>query len=193
MVEDEEIEEGEIRNDGSQNQSPSGEDDSPVEDIPVEDPPVDEVQETHGAQAQTPEKLDGLEDQSSPGINAGLEDSILHGEGNGRLHDSNVFINDDVTKKNCNLNCHTTDGVGQGGEFIRSNTPGLQEGLTPCVNLGKRTRNDVSPPSIGSTQGPTQRLFYQTQDQTKEPIDLNTPVNGNFDEDDAVPNSPIPY
>ncbi|KAJ0780983.1 putative RNA-directed DNA polymerase [Helianthus annuus] len=193
MVEDEDFEEGEFRNVGSQDQSPNGEDDSPEEAIPVVDHPVEELEETHGAQAQAPEKLDGLEAQSSPGINAGLEDSSLHGEENSRLHASNEFINDDVTKKNGNFNDQMSDDVGQGGELFGSNTPGCQMGPTPGVNLGKRSRNDVSPPSIGSTQGPAQRLFYQIQDQTKEPLDLNTPVNGDYDEGVVTPNSPIPF
>ncbi|KAJ0809280.1 putative RNA recognition motif domain, nucleotide-binding alpha-beta plait domain superfamily [Helianthus annuus] len=61
MVEVEEFEEGEIRNDGSQIQAPERKD-----DIPVDDPPVDEIQESQGVHAQSPEKMDRFEYQSSP-------------------------------------------------------------------------------------------------------------------------------
>ncbi|MFS7960904.1 putative RNA recognition motif domain, nucleotide-binding alpha-beta plait domain superfamily [Helianthus anomalus] len=41
---------------------------------------------------------------------------------------------------------------------------------------GKRSRDIRSPPSIGSTQGPSQRLFSQYNNPHVDPIDLNTPA-----------------
>ncbi|MFS7933796.1 hypothetical protein Hanom_Chr04g00384031 [Helianthus anomalus] len=130
--------------------------------------------------------------KSSPGINVGLENSNLHGEKNSRLHASDIFIGDDVTNKDIH-NSLESDDVGPGGKVNRPNSPFIRDGQTPSINLGKRSRNDVSPPSIGSTQGPAQRMFYHSQDHSNEPLDLNTLVNINFDEDVAVPVPPVPH
>ncbi|MFS7951760.1 hypothetical protein Hanom_Chr07g00598931 [Helianthus anomalus] len=55
----------------------------------------------------------------------------------------------------------------------------FSDGPTPFLNLGKRNRDDQSPPSIGSIQGPTQCLFYQPNNSEYVPLDLNTPVRVN--------------
>ncbi|MFS7936141.1 hypothetical protein Hanom_Chr05g00411961 [Helianthus anomalus] len=48
-------------------------------------------------------------------------------------------------------------------------------GPTPIINLGKRNRDDRSPPSIGSVQGPSQKLFSHLSGPGSDPLDLNTP------------------
>ncbi|MFS7977642.1 hypothetical protein Hanom_Chr10g00906411 [Helianthus anomalus] len=59
---------------------------------------------------------------------------------------------------------------------IRPIGPDVDTRPTPTVNLGKRSRDERSPPSVGSIQGPTQRLFSNLDRNTSEPLDLNTPV-----------------
>ncbi|MFS7895459.1 hypothetical protein Hanom_Chr10g00961571 [Helianthus anomalus] len=49
-------------------------------------------------------------------------------------------------------------------------------GQAQSQNRGKRNRDVRSPPSIGSTQGPSQRLFSQNNNSSIDPIDLNTPA-----------------
>ncbi|MFS7943061.1 hypothetical protein Hanom_Chr06g00495861 [Helianthus anomalus] len=61
------------------------------------------------------------------------------------------------------------------GELYGPNMASEGGGPTPGTNLGKRLRMDRSPPSIGSMQGPSQRLFGQANFLEGESLDLNTP------------------
>ncbi|KAJ0512413.1 putative RNA recognition motif domain, nucleotide-binding alpha-beta plait domain superfamily [Helianthus annuus] len=58
----------------------------------------------------------------------------------------------------------------------KSNNLEGDEGPTPSFNLGKRNRTERSPPSLGSIQGPTQRLFCQSNRSESVPLDLNNPI-----------------
>ncbi|MFS8028205.1 hypothetical protein Hanom_Chr16g01507741 [Helianthus anomalus] len=53
--------------------------------------------------------------------------------------------------------------------------PMHQDGPTPSVGLGKRSRAHRSPPSSGSMQGPPTRSFYQNSDNEDFSFDLNRP------------------
>ncbi|MFS7951177.1 hypothetical protein Hanom_Chr07g00591901 [Helianthus anomalus] len=134
--------------------------------------------------------MDRLDIQTSPVIKVVLEDTNLHGDRDSHLHGPNDVIGDDVINKVYHNNVES-DVLGPGVKINRPTCPLVQDGPTPCVNLGKRSRNDVSPLSIGSTQGPAQRLFYLSQEHYNEPLDLNTPVNDKSDEDEEDPDSPV--
>ncbi|MFS7980146.1 hypothetical protein Hanom_Chr10g00935931 [Helianthus anomalus] len=115
--------------------------------------------------------------QEVPLVNAGGNLDPMHGElfeeelggGNNESLDGDVeflnkFDNGGPTMVNMGIN-NTGPDVG-----LTKDDP------VSAVNLGKRLRDDRSPPSIGSTQGPTHRLFHQSNRATIDPIDLNTPV-----------------
>ncbi|KAJ0503264.1 hypothetical protein HanHA300_Chr11g0422341 [Helianthus annuus] len=69
-------------------------------------------------------------------------------------------------------------------------------GQAQSQSRGKRSRDIRSPPSIGSTQGPSQRLFSQYNNPHIDPIDLNTParekVGNSVDDGAAHRDLPIP-
>ncbi|MFS7963107.1 hypothetical protein Hanom_Chr08g00734241 [Helianthus anomalus] len=100
---------------------------------------------------------------------------VLHGNVAKAAHVEGV--NDEVMGHVVNSNEIPKDGPNN----LMDLNDGLNTGLNnsgPVLgpNLGKRNREERSPPSIGSTQGPTQRVYNQPNRPTVEPIDLNTPV-----------------
>ncbi|MFS7966584.1 hypothetical protein Hanom_Chr09g00775431 [Helianthus anomalus] len=116
------------------------------------------------------------EAQGAPIVNAGGNVDPMHGELFEKElgGENNEILVDDVDLSN---------KVGNGGpnmDGMDFNNSGPGAGLTKNgpvknANLGKRNRDVRSPPSIGSTQGPTHRLFHQSNGATIDPIDLNTP------------------
>ncbi|MFS7971404.1 hypothetical protein Hanom_Chr09g00832441 [Helianthus anomalus] len=70
---------------------------------------------------------------------------------------------------------------------IRPIGPDVDTRPTPAVNLGKRSRDERSPPSVGSIQGPTQRLFSNFDRNTSEPLDLSTPVGDSSANEEDIP------
>ncbi|KAJ0949376.1 hypothetical protein HanRHA438_Chr01g0037991 [Helianthus annuus] len=157
------LEEGEIRDNDDQRQEGDRKSPRPDSDRMGNDRPLDN-QESH-------------EVQETPIVNAGGNASPMHGElyENELGGENNEILFNDVEQPNNFGN----DGPNMDGMDLRKSGPGV--GPTKYdpvinVNLGKRNRDVRSPPSIGSTQGPTHRLFHQTNGATVDPIDLNTPV-----------------
>ncbi|KAM0013539.1 putative RNA recognition motif domain, nucleotide-binding alpha-beta plait domain superfamily [Helianthus debilis subsp. tardiflorus] len=77
---------------------------------------------------------------------------------------------------------------------VEKNGPNISSeggGPTPGTNLGKRYRMDRSPPSIGSMQGPSQRLFGQKNFLEGESLDLNTPVMEDNDRNGGTDDVPV--
>ncbi|MFS7997909.1 hypothetical protein Hanom_Chr12g01147561 [Helianthus anomalus] len=147
------------------------------ESLPTEN---GEVQENQGP----------LEDQQSNVFNVGgknqsmnrKEDRAAHANGNIDVHGVDYIFNNNVggdvdinvgDYKSINNNEENVqpglDSLGPTGELVG-------EGPTPLVSFRKRNREDRSPPSIGSTQGPSQRSHCNPASNNIEPLDLNTPV-----------------
>ncbi|KAJ0445260.1 hypothetical protein HanIR_Chr16g0840931 [Helianthus annuus] len=129
--------------------------------------------------------------QGAPLVNAGGNFDSLHGElfeevllgGNNEVQDGDLEFSNKICSGGPNM------------DNMEINNSGPNVGLTKdspatVANMGKRNRDDRSPPSVGSTQGPTHRLFHQSNRSTIDPIDLNTPVretSGNTDNGNSDP------
>ncbi|MFS7989900.1 hypothetical protein Hanom_Chr11g01052361 [Helianthus anomalus] len=125
-----------------------------------------------------------LDSQEAVEAHGSLSDSdvqvprSLHGDGTKVAHGDgiNVAVNGhvEILKNKLNEGPNKTISVESGPSADPNNN-----GPVIGPNLGKRNREDRSPPSIGSTQGPTQRIFLQSNMPTVEPLDLNTPAREN--------------
>ncbi|MFS8021318.1 hypothetical protein Hanom_Chr16g01425981 [Helianthus anomalus] len=148
----EEMEDGEIRqnmDDGEHRQE---------EDIVcgrAENTPVDNEKSLDNQQS--------VEAHGFPNLEAGQKSKSLHGE---MLNSAHVEGGNDVGNVHVGINLRNTDG-GPNAGF---------EDAGPTIGPKKRNREERSPPSIGSTQGPTQRLYNQPIRPSVEPLDLNTPI-----------------
>ncbi|MFS7995023.1 hypothetical protein Hanom_Chr12g01113011 [Helianthus anomalus] len=163
----EEMEDGEIRQSPENSEHRYGEVDEPgrSEKSPVENEKSLANQET-------------VEVQGSPTLEDVENIKGLHGNGEELLHGEKV--NDHVGSPNNRINDGSFNadlGDTNGGPDIIVNDDGPVMG----PNLGKRNREDRSPPSIGSMQGPTQKLFSTSTRTCIEPIDLNTPIRDKSD------------
>ncbi|MFS7975884.1 hypothetical protein Hanom_Chr10g00885881 [Helianthus anomalus] len=146
-----------------------------------------------GAQGEIEKSSDNQESsvyRRTSDLNVGVDEAVLHGNVERQVHVSNIIDGGDGGLLNSNNN---------GGPAImnpvellsRPNGSSAKDGPTPGVNLGKRNRNVFSPPSIGSTQGPSQRIFCQSQDQFNEPLDLNTPVSDKYGDEGGEPSTGV--
>ncbi|KAJ0477029.1 putative RNA-directed DNA polymerase [Helianthus annuus] len=136
----------------------------PSNPVPVGNENVSEVKESQEVQ-----KLDD--------INVGEKAAGVHGEDNMAARD--LRHKRDVGGKVNDLSCNGDGGLHinfSGREQVGLGIGSPSVGPTPLVNLGKRNRIDQSPPSIGSVQGPTQKMFYHPN----SPLDLNTPASENL-------------
>ncbi|KAJ0582286.1 putative RNA recognition motif domain, nucleotide-binding alpha-beta plait domain superfamily [Helianthus annuus] len=132
------------------------------ENDPVEDDQVVDNQQTEGNQGSAP-------------INVVENVNDMHGDSVGAVHDIGVNavlsrgLRDDSNDSNGgpNINHQSNNKVGPNAEVVN-------KGPSLGPNLGKRNRDVRSPPSVGSTQGPTQRLFNPSSGTHIESIDLNT-------------------
>ncbi|MFS7952174.1 hypothetical protein Hanom_Chr07g00603911 [Helianthus anomalus] len=125
--------------------------------------------------------------QKSPNGNDIMGNTSLHGEVN-----LSAFINDDIGENMVSIpdpdpTVHNKYGpMGSGPVELNINEvgvcvdevggPDVNEGPTPIVGLGKRNRAERSPPSLGSIQGLSQKLFGQSHKSKSISLDLNTPV-----------------
>ncbi|MFS7923058.1 hypothetical protein Hanom_Chr03g00256371 [Helianthus anomalus] len=138
----------------------------------------------------------------SPGINACGESQRTHGDSFEVAHgqSNNEFRVANLEKSKI------VDGVRPNDDLLDSETIGPNkvmpdvinigpnsglDGLGPrsAANLGKINRGERSPPSVGSTQGLSSRLFNQSDNNV--PLDLNTPVreiSGNTVDPSPIPN-----
>ncbi|MFS7924335.1 hypothetical protein Hanom_Chr03g00271381 [Helianthus anomalus] len=94
-------------------------------------------------------------------------------------------VNDDVQADNLgipnNIQIGETNNENSVSKVVGPNVVADDGGPSLPPNLGKRNREDRSPPSIGSTQGPTQRMFYHPTNPIIDPIDLNSPLQEKSD------------
>ncbi|MFS8021767.1 hypothetical protein Hanom_Chr16g01431281 [Helianthus anomalus] len=152
----EEMEEGEIR------QNLDNVDRRQDEDTVLgrsENIPVDNEQSMDNQQSVEAHGFSTFEvDQNSKSLHAEVVKST-HVEGDNDVVNVHVDIN------SADIN---------GGPNFRLNDTG------PTLGPKKRNREDRSPPSIGSTQGPTQRIYNQPNRPSIESLDLNIPVRDRF-------------
>ncbi|MFS8033311.1 hypothetical protein Hanom_Chr17g01568041 [Helianthus anomalus] len=116
--------------------------------------------------------------QQSPTVIASMENNNVHGDFNKSAH-GDYNYEGDLDGVTCpELNEHMHNGPKDNGYTVpnsnidrmdgnkvsgpkevngESNNLDGYEGPTPNCKLGKRNRTERSPPSLGSTQGPTQR------------------------------------
>ncbi|KAJ0683188.1 putative RNA recognition motif domain, nucleotide-binding alpha-beta plait domain superfamily [Helianthus annuus] len=197
----EEYEEGEIR---------SKEDPMPESVKMVDDPIVgndglkdDWPAGTPVLDAQTVEHQGSVEVQGSMGVNARGESQNLHGEVMGEVHASDLEEPCQLNVENSNkLDCGGPGDKQYGGpndevREINCNGPNagpIDLGPMSTANRGKRNRGERSPPSIGSTQGPSQRLFNHSSSYISESLDLNTLIrenSGNSGVSVQIPNAGV--
>ncbi|MFS8026347.1 hypothetical protein Hanom_Chr16g01485671 [Helianthus anomalus] len=142
--------------------------------------PVTEVEQTMPAPGDNDRAMEDLESpvgQRLIDINVGEQKDDLHGEEDTSACD--LQNNGDMVGNPDKYNFSGKAGpneMNMGNNKSGSGHDLFSDGPTPMVNLGKRNRDDQSPSSIGSIQGPTQRLFYQPNNSDYLPMDLNTPV-----------------
>ncbi|MFS7934249.1 hypothetical protein Hanom_Chr05g00389351 [Helianthus anomalus] len=116
-------------------------------------------------------------------INSNMGNLNLHGEGDNLAHVNNLEVDTGdlfIPKSNIHVPNGPLDGGPVGPVSIEGwnsvekecgpnvvnelpNRRGGNEGPTPANHLGKRNRADRSPPSLGSLQGPSQRVFGQPE------------------------------
>ncbi|MFS7986874.1 hypothetical protein Hanom_Chr11g01015381 [Helianthus anomalus] len=106
------------------------------------------------------------EDQTSGRPHDCMETCNLHGEGVHVANGPNNFGGNGV-KSNKSTNYFNVVDCGPnnfnpGEKSSGPNKSFIGEGPTPVPNLGKRNRDERSPPSLGSIQGPAQRHVYQS-------------------------------
>ncbi|MFS7918322.1 hypothetical protein Hanom_Chr03g00199631 [Helianthus anomalus] len=202
-VEMDDLEEGEIQevlgqDDGLQDgvQFPTTDDEQAVP-ASVENEPVPEVvvNVQTGDPVIPPVELEGSPvvhgsqaNEESPGSNVNMGNINVHGKGNLSAH-GNGYNDVSVDMGGCpilevntvgpdmvNNNSEVGGFCGPNGQGMKPNTVNGDDGPTPYINLGKRYREDRSPPSIGSTQGPSQKLFGQSVRLDSVSLDLNSPA-----------------
>ncbi|KAJ0471318.1 putative RNA recognition motif domain, nucleotide-binding alpha-beta plait domain superfamily [Helianthus annuus] len=120
-----------------------------------------------------------MEVQGSPTFEDVENIKGLHGNGEERLHGEKVndHVGSPINRINDGGSINAELEAAKGGPVLN----GKDDGPVLGPNLGKRNREDRSPPSIGSMQGPTQRLFSTSTRSCIEPIDLNTPIRDKSD------------
>ncbi|KAJ0454565.1 putative RNA recognition motif domain, nucleotide-binding alpha-beta plait domain superfamily [Helianthus annuus] len=193
MVSDdeEELEDGEIKH--GMEEVDNNQDGDPM-NVQPDSSPAD-----HG---QTVGNQEAVEDKRSSGVNAYGEAQRLHGERLETERDTRNNVSQPPTLENPKIvvgdgpNIARVDSnrngpidTGMDNNYIGPNYVAEGLGSMSVANLGKRNREERSPPSIGSTQGPAQR-FNNLGNFNCEPLDLNTPIrgsSGNSEEPTSIP------
>ncbi|MFS8027182.1 hypothetical protein Hanom_Chr16g01495611 [Helianthus anomalus] len=142
---DDEVEDGEIRSPVQKSPIPVVEIRSPSE--PPSDPVVDRTSE--------------FEKTDNEGLHELHENTLINKIG---INDVEVPEKEAVGIFDSGPNLKGSSGFGLGSHEQETNGTRLVEqlkndGPTPNIGLGKRSRKDRSPPSIGSMQGPSTRSF----------------------------------
>ncbi|MFS8033173.1 hypothetical protein Hanom_Chr17g01566421 [Helianthus anomalus] len=126
---------------------------------------------------QSRDQHESLGDQTESTIKNGGKPDSLHGNTLGSAHVDT--INDAQADKLGTPINNFSGGINvgcNGSDYSRPKVVLFDTGPAHNPYLGKRGREDRSPPSIGSTQGPTQKLFNQFDGSPVDGIDLNTPL-----------------
>ncbi|MFS7915789.1 hypothetical protein Hanom_Chr02g00169421 [Helianthus anomalus] len=144
-----EYEEGEIRSK-----------DNPLPDsVNMVDAPIAGIDDPRETNEQSPEFQEAPDNQEVRNTNDGVEKMDVHGEDENTVYGSNVHGNNNDFLNNKNTN-GGPNVLNPGVELNEPNTRVMNDGPTPVANLGKRNRAELNPPSFGSTQGPSQRIFF---------------------------------
>ncbi|MFS8011055.1 hypothetical protein Hanom_Chr14g01304351 [Helianthus anomalus] len=109
---------------------------------------------------QSRDQHEPLGDQTVSPIKNGGKSVSLHGNTLGSAH-ADIFNDAQTDKMGTPINNLSggINGVGTGSDYSRPNEALFETGPAHNPYLGKRSREDRSPPSIGSTQGPTQKTL----------------------------------
>ncbi|MFS7959194.1 hypothetical protein Hanom_Chr08g00687761 [Helianthus anomalus] len=178
----EDAEEGEIRENPSgdyHNQTTDAHPANVEEEPPIggnETPPVivDRSSDVHASPAG----------QESNGLLGNVEKCNMHGEGVHVLISPNINdVNVRMPNKSTPEDNNEYSGPNNNTSGERSSGPNNLfdgEDYTPAQHLGKRNRDERSPPSFGSIQGPAQRPVYQSHGFPDAQIDLNSPLGDNY-------------
>ncbi|MFS7964358.1 hypothetical protein Hanom_Chr08g00749331 [Helianthus anomalus] len=134
------------------------------------------------------------EDQTSGRPHNCMETCQVHGEGE-HVTDgpNNVGRNGMQSKKSNNYYNVVDYGPNMPNPGEKNSGPYnsfIGEGPTPGPNLGKRNRDERSPPSLGSIQGPAQRPVYQPKMPSAIHLDLNSPLGDKFGTEEVLPDIP---
>ncbi|MFS8000274.1 hypothetical protein Hanom_Chr12g01176441 [Helianthus anomalus] len=202
----EDLEEGEMRPNVSSDEIGQDAGQSPATAVEeaglsgeASDSPVELVKSQGGEEAPA--------HQRSPTVNTSMGNNNLHGDviksAHGDRNYEGVAGRTTCPESNCHMgngpkdsghvsSCIKSvqiDGAKDSGpEEVNRKSNNLEDygGPPPCISLGKRNRTERSPPSLGSLQGPTQKLFCQSDRSESVPIDLNTPVGNCSDSVDNI-------
>ncbi|MFS7995584.1 hypothetical protein Hanom_Chr12g01119641 [Helianthus anomalus] len=140
---------------------------------------------------RSPEFQTSPEGQKSGCIRDCVETCNLHGVGVHVAHVSNNYGgNGDKSNKSTNYNNVVDCGLNNfniGENISGPNDTFEGEGPTPVGNLGKRNRDERSPPSFGSIQGPAQRPVYHTQKSLVVQLDVNSPIGDKYGTEEGGP------
>ncbi|MFS7914594.1 hypothetical protein Hanom_Chr02g00155261 [Helianthus anomalus] len=179
------LEDGELREDMEYDEKLQNENYAPV--LVSKKIPMNGLSESIPVEAERSVGGEGPQEvQETVIINDGGNRNNLHAEGSEAAHDDGN--NEHYVENENILNVDRRLGNMNNGPRPAETSPcnigpdvvNGDVGPTPGNNLGKRNRDERSPPSIGSVQGPAQRLFCH-QSSNAVPLDLNTPAS-------AVPN-----
>ncbi|MFS7908967.1 hypothetical protein Hanom_Chr01g00089301 [Helianthus anomalus] len=121
-----------------------------------------------------------------------VETCNMHGEGGQVQHEVNNDVGrredfNESTDLNIPLDCGPNNPVEK--QSGPKNVFG-EEGPTPVGNLGKRNREERSPPSFGSMQGPAQRPLFHVQNSLDAQFDLNSPFGDRYGLEEMFTGSP---
>ncbi|MFS7921019.1 putative RNA recognition motif domain, nucleotide-binding alpha-beta plait domain superfamily [Helianthus anomalus] len=183
LVDMEDVEEGEIRENpsgGGHNQTI----DAQPATVKESESPTGGNETSLMVNDRLPEAHSSSVGQKSNDFLENVEKCNLHGEG---VHVTNVPNINEVNGGMSNKSTPYGNDVDCGPN---NNTSGERfsgpinildgEGHTPTQNLGKRNRDERSPPSLGSIQGPAQRPVYHSQIPPTVQIDLNSPLGDKY-------------
>ncbi|MFS8018832.1 hypothetical protein Hanom_Chr15g01396681 [Helianthus anomalus] len=204
----EEVEEGEIRPDGTSvdHRKASRTEPSPEVEKPPSDNSQEGMHEVHGgvevandipmsedvvieASLDKCENNNGRKEKVGDPYVKDVRDNFLYEEttmNSSALNDDNVDNIGFVQGKDCGGGPHYAYGTRIASQDGPINSPGP---CAPATN-GKRTRDQRSPPSVGSTQGPHIRIRHAGEDSVNNSLDLNRSIGTSNPGDDVATDNP---
>ncbi|MFS7985472.1 hypothetical protein Hanom_Chr11g00998751 [Helianthus anomalus] len=121
-------------------------------------------------------EVERLESEKFPNAGESFRDPLWEAHGMHGDDSSHETFNDNMgnEKKADELSGCGPQLLEERGNSILNNS--IEEGPTPVIGLGKRSRDVRSPPSTGSMQGPPLRSFNHCFGSGESSFDLNRPV-----------------
>ncbi|MFS8024564.1 hypothetical protein Hanom_Chr16g01464711 [Helianthus anomalus] len=188
----EDVEEGEIR------EIPTGDYQNQTTNVQPEnaeeDPPTGGNETTPVVDDGSPEVHASPANQDLNGFPGNVEKRNMHGEGVHvsdcpNINDENLGLPNKSTPGGFDVNSGPNSNI-SGGKSSGPNSLFVGEGYTPAQLLRKRNRDERSPPSFGSIQGPAQRPVLQPHVLPDVQIDLNSPIGDNYDLQEVLTDPP---